>query len=148
MSDRDRLSLATDRAFAELEALGGDLSGLSEAARHLVLATSAQGVIDNGGYRSFFESDWPGTPDYSRFVEAYEAIGCHPQAEDLRRVVDTFGFPAPHEHADLRHAMIAEHYDPETNELAIWGDALCGDESVWEALRRYVEDHTDLLPGS
>ena len=102
---------------------------------------NAQGIIDNGGYRYFFESDWPDKPNYEVFAEAYEKVGCSSQADDMRRVVASFGFAEPHLHVDFRNAFIGEHYDPETFEVPAWGDALCGDDTVFEALRAYAHTH-------
>ncbi|MBK8978170.1 MAG: hypothetical protein IPM29_19875 [Planctomycetes bacterium] len=48
-----------DRALARLEAGGGDWSRLPEPAARFITVHSARGVRDNGGYRDFFESDWP-----------------------------------------------------------------------------------------
>ena len=63
------------------------------------------------------------------------------QADELRRVVESFGFAQPHLHADLRAAYLSEHYDPERHCVPHWGDALCGDEAVWRALAEYARQH-------
>ena len=71
-------------AFAAAAAAeAGGVAGLAAPVRTVVLVHGAQGVIDNGGLRYFFEADFPGKPDYGLFVEAYGAIG----AEDAARVL-------------------------------------------------------------
>jgi hypothetical protein len=51
------------------------MSRLPQNVRIFLLVNGAQGIIDNGGYKYFFGQDWPGTPPYDDFANAYEAIG-------------------------------------------------------------------------
>jgi hypothetical protein len=126
-----------------LAAVDADMSLMPEPVRNFLLVHGAQGVIDNGGYRFFFEADWPNKPPYDVFVSAYEAIGCFEQAEDLRRVVATFQFQDPHLHKEQRQAFIEARYDKSRFCVPEWGNALCGDKDVWEKLARYYEMHED-----
>ena len=73
---------ATLSAQQMLTSVDDDMSRLPESVRIFLLVNGAQGVIDNGGYNYFFEADWPGTPPYEVFADAYEAIGCIRQAAD------------------------------------------------------------------
>lgn len=130
-----------DIAWAQLEAAAGDLSVLPVPVAQFIRVHNAQGVHDNGGFRAFFEHQWPGQPDYGSFVEAYRAIGCGDQADELARVVDTFGFAAPHTRPELRRAYISEHFEDAVDGVPKWGDALCGDEEVWAALLRFGRQH-------
>jgi hypothetical protein len=57
---RNSIDQAVELASRHLRRVGGDPRRLSEPARTLVLVYGAQGVIDNGGFRYFFENDWPG----------------------------------------------------------------------------------------
>jgi hypothetical protein len=136
-----------DLAFAGAERrLGSSPSGISALAdplQHVLRVVSAQGVLDNGGYRYFFESDWPDRPPYSHFVLSYQAIGCHAAANDLERVVATFPFPNPHLNAAARLEFIEANWDESTHEVRGWGDAICGDETVWSRLAEYCRKHSD-----
>jgi hypothetical protein len=125
----------------KLAAADEDMSRLPESVRVFLLVHGAQGVIDNGGYRYFFESDWPNTPPYEVFASAYETIGCVEQAADLRRVVATFPFPDPHLDSDKRQAFIDEHYDEDECEVRGWGEAICGDDVIWKKLAGYAKQH-------
>ena len=98
---------------------------------------SAQGVIGNGGYYYFFEHDWPNDPPYSKFIDAYLEIGCSSQSNDLARVVSTFPFDNPHLNKNARNKYMDENYDEKKYEVKDWGDALCGDDEVWEKLKAY-----------
>lgn len=143
-SDSALERLAT-RAFAQLEAAGGDPSQLPVPLAHFVLVYSAQGVLDNGGFRFFLESDWPGQPAYETFVDAYAAIGCTEQAARFQEVVDSFGFEQPHLDGDLRNAFIAEQCDRPESRAHVWRDDLCGDERVWSALTDFARRHRSLF---
>ncbi|MEM1452216.1 MAG: hypothetical protein AAF726_13260 [Planctomycetota bacterium] len=137
----DLLDRFADAARDLLERANDRMDGLSREVAHFLRVHAAQGVIDNGGYRLFFESDWDDRPPYQVFVDAYAAMGCESQSHDLARVADTFGFAEPHASPKLRNAFIGEHYDEDEGSVILWGDALCGDESVWSALLAYAEQH-------
>lgn len=128
---------ATLGAQQMLTSLGDDMSRLPPNVRVFLLVNGAQGVIDNGGYRYFFGQDWPGTPPYEDFANAYEAIGCIRQAADLRRVATSFPFSEPHLHKEERQAFIDARYNKSTYCVPEWGDALCGDKEVWERLAAF-----------
>ncbi len=65
----DPISWAFKKALKKLDKARDDLDVLPPTVATFLLVHSAQGVIDNGGYRYFFESDWPNNPFYSRFVD-------------------------------------------------------------------------------
>lgn len=138
----DILSEGFDKAERLLRKAKDNINLLPAAVANLLMIYSAQGVIDNGGYKYFFESDWPMQPPYSRFVEAYAAIGCDKQAADLARVVATFPFDNPHLEAEKRNQFMDENYDEETFSVNGWGDMLCGDEEVWTRLEAYYLKNT------
>ena len=129
-----------------LTSVDDDMSRLPESVRIFLLVDGAQGVIDNGGYRYFFEADWPGNPPYEDFADAYEAIGCIRQAADLRRVVATFPFSEPHLHKDERNAFIEVRYDKHTYCVPEWGNTLCGDKEVYEKLAMHIAIHRKDFP--
>jgi hypothetical protein len=56
----------------------------------------AQGIVDNGGFRYFFEKDWPDHPEYFLFVEAFQRIGALEVADCLQDAIDMFPFENPH----------------------------------------------------
>ena len=128
-----------ERALAMGKAVKWDHSKLPASVAAYLRVHGAQGVIDNGGYRYFFESDWEGQPPYSEFIDAYVAIGCVEQAADLARVVATFGHPNPHLHEDMRNDYIERHFDEDSHRVRTWGNALCGDDRVWSALEEFAQ---------
>ena len=140
-SNEDKCIHAFKKAVLMLQANSGEIESLPEPVKIFLLVHGAQGIIDNGGYRYFFESDWPDNPPYETFIRAYEVIGCDSQAEELRRVVATFPFARPELHKERRNAFIDANFDGEADSVRGWGDALCGDEDVWRKLADYYEAH-------
>jgi ankyrin repeat protein len=118
-----------------------DITKLPPIIANFVLVHAAQGVIDNGGYKAFFQADWPNNQPYRLFVNAYRAIGCEKQANDFERVIASFPFDSPHLHADLRNKYMDENYDNDSFDVKTWGDALCGDEEVESNLEAYIIKH-------
>jgi hypothetical protein len=133
----DPISEGFKKAVKKLDKAKDNIDLLPRSVATFLFVHSAQGVIDNGNYEYLFGSDWPKKPPYSRFVEAYEAIGCKKQAKELARVVSTFPFDNPHLKEAARKRYIKENYDDENYEVKGWGKKLCGDEEVWEKLRKY-----------
>jgi hypothetical protein len=133
----DPISDAFRKAFKNLDKARDNIDLLPQSVATFLFVYSAQGVIDNEGYQYFFGSDWPRKPSYSRFVEAYNAIGCKRHAKELSRVVSTFPFDNPHLKESARKKYMKENYDDEKFEIEGWGNKLCGDEEVWEKLKKY-----------
>jgi hypothetical protein len=138
---QDKISEAFNKAKKLLKENNDDIRLLTNAVATFLFVHSAQGVIDNGGYRYFFESNWPQTPEYVRFAEAYSAIGCETQAAELSRIVATFPFDNSHINEDGRNKYMDENYDEDAFEIEGWGDELCGDDTVWEKLEVFYLEH-------
>ena len=102
---------------------------------------AAQGVIDNGGFRYFFENDWPKNPPYSIFYDAYDRIGLQDEAKNLKDAVLSFGINGPERQIELRNKYIDENYDEDKFEVKGWNDTICGNEFVWDKLVLWVKDN-------
>ncbi len=137
-SNRDTLDSLTDEAFRRLEGVGNDLSVLDEPYRTIVIITSAQGRIDNGGLRSFFECDWPGSPSYSVFVDAYERIESPDEASCIQHAVDSFGIDSPELQIEERDAYMEHHFDEQSQSVVGWKESICGNAEVWSNLLRWA----------
>jgi len=135
----DLVNEAFEQAVVLLNAENNKTENLPYEVATFLRVYSAQGVIDNGGYCYFFENDWPENPTYSDFVNAYHSIGCISQANELKRVVETFPFENPHINMERRCQFMDENEDD--GFLEIWGDELCGDEEVWQKLEKYYIRH-------
>lgn len=139
MDTPDPLKVAVDFAFLRYEEAHGDLKALPTPLQVLIIIYSAQGVIDNGGFQYFFESDWPGTPEYSLFSDAYRAIGALEVADALDKAVAMFPFANPQCDAAARDSFITAL--PEDHPFFMLDDVACGNEIVFPCLSRYVQQH-------
>src|SRR5690348_960937 len=75
---------------------GGPLTHLPPVWRIFATIYTAQGIINNGGFRYFFENDFPNHPPYSDFSDAYRQIGMTEFGDWIDRATSLFGFPDPH----------------------------------------------------
>ncbi|MDH5326333.1 MAG: DMP19 family protein [Gammaproteobacteria bacterium] len=85
-----------------------DIRKLPEVPRNVVAVVTAQAIIDNGGFRQFFESEFDGTPDYHLFVEAYEAIGAAESARAIEQALELFPEGRPPENWVKKEKCIKE----------------------------------------
>jgi hypothetical protein len=131
------LNRASTIALRQLKAVGDDVRFLPLIPRTVVTVFCAQGVVDNGGLRFFFENDWPGQPPYSVFIEAYRRIGCKRASQALAEAVALFPFGRPHRYMERRQTFMDSL--PESHPL--FHDRVCGDTQVWENLEAYVRLH-------
>ena len=143
MDPLEYLEAPSNLAFARLEAANGDLSVLPVPLQTLVLIYSAQGVIDNGGFQYFFESDWPGSPSYSVFTNAYRAIGASQIAVAIDQATALFPFDEPHLKTELRVQFLESL--PDDHPLNQLEDVACGNESVWLQLSEYVRQNAQVF---
>jgi hypothetical protein len=145
MNTEDILDRASDIAFDHLERVGGNPLQLPEVLQTVVLICSVQGVIDNGGFRYLFESDFPGNPPYEVFSAAYRRISAHEAAKHIERAVAMLPLAQPHLHVAERNEFMGSL--DEDHELFQLGDQVCGDESIWEKLGTYVQGNIAEFPG-
>jgi hypothetical protein len=128
--------LAVDKVFAELRRVGGDPAALPVPSQTFVIVYSTQGVIDNGGFRYFFESDWPNNPPYTLFIDAYRRIGAEAAAECFEKAIAMFPFPNAHLKSEWRKEFMGQL--PEDHEFFELGFTVCGDKAILEALAEYA----------
>ena len=120
-----------------LKRLGGDPRALPVRERTVIVITTAQGIIDNGGFQYFFESDFPRRPPYSVFIAAYRRIGALRAATCLERAVGMFPFARPHLSQHRRNQFMDSL--PRKSRFFSLGFRVCGDDSVWSKLDRYIQ---------
>lgn len=137
------LDHASDVAFAKLEGVGGDPRRLEEPFRTVAVVCSAQGVIDNGGLRHFFENDWPAQPPYSLFSDAYRTIGAMPEAAAIEAGASALGFPEPERHASQRRSVLE---GPGGERIEALDEELVSD--AWKLLADYARANRGALAGT
>jgi hypothetical protein len=146
MAGKSLLDLAAEQTYKELEQLGGDASKLDIPKQTLAVLYSVQAIIDNGGFQYLFENDFPFSPPYSQFVDAYRRIGSSDAAERLEKAVAMFPFPDPHLRQEQR--LIFMEALSEDSEFFDLGNEVCGDEKVWRNLEEYVKRNAVAFPVS
>ena len=139
------LDQASEFAFARLKGAGGDISSLPTPLQTVVIVTSAQGIIDNGGLEYFYESDFDGTPPYSLFVEAYRRIGAESAATCIENSQRMFQIDQAHQHEKKRQEWLEAVRNNEDHEFVKLSRMICGDESVWKKLAEYVAMNDDAI---
>ena len=131
------LEKVSDYCFELLTGAQNDPSCLKVPVQTVIAIYSAQGIIDNGSFQYFFENDFPKTPPYSFFSNAYRKIGADKVASNIDKAVELFGFSEPHLNIDKRNTFLDQRMDKDCL-LHQLGDEVCGDQSVWEKLADYV----------
>jgi len=140
VSDDPGLDRAAERAFAALAAGGGSIECLGELDRAIVVVTTAQGLIDNGGLRAFLDADFPGSPPYSLFVDEYRRVGVEEVAAAIAAATARYPFADPHRAGAERRA---HHARVEADGGRLFDDldaVACGCAEVWSALARFVRE--------
>jgi hypothetical protein len=143
MARSEHIATAIDPALAkvtdQLAAVNEDVRRLRLPQRTFLLVYGAQGIIDNGGLRYFFENDFPHQPPYSLFVNAYRRIWSRKEAAALSRAVGYFPFRQPHRSMELRREFMASL--PQSHDFFRLDRQVCGNEAVWSRLAAYVVEH-------
>jgi Domain of unknown function (DUF4375) len=139
MPDTPFLDRAIKVAFRRLKAAAENPRSLDEPTQTILAVYGAQGVIDNGGFRFFFESNWPAQPPYTFFSDAYRRIGAERAANAIDRAVAMFPFARPHLAKNRRNQFMSPL--PDTAKFFRL-DRVCGDATVWVKLEEYVREHS------
>lgn len=135
---------AFDFAIVELER-AENIEELDEPLRVVIMVSTAQGIIDNGGLQYFFENNFPEKPPYALFVDAYRAIGAKKEAAALESSINLFPFARPERFRGKRNAVLDKYLEDgghrKDSPFEPFTHVLCGSERVWECLERYVRKH-------
>jgi hypothetical protein len=137
------LDQAIAYSFELLTTVEGEARNLPEPMGTVLIVSTTQGLIDNGGLEYFFESDFPLNPPYSMFVDAFRRIGADSVASCIEVSANMFPFAEPHLHAAQREAWIDAIEHNEKHEFALLSNRACGDETVWQKLAEFVDSNRD-----
>ncbi|TWU10042.1 hypothetical protein Pla52o_57990 [Novipirellula galeiformis] len=134
-------SVTAESKLAEFGGEDTDVRLLAEPYRTVAIVFAAQGVIDNGGLTYFFEADFPTSPPYSLFSDAYRRIGMRAAADAIDDAAASFGLDRPEADARFRREFMNSQFGTEEGESKLdiqWNDCICGDKSVWKSLYTWV----------
>lgn len=146
----DDLQLVNSVSRELYKRLGDDsIFSLPPVSRVVTIVLALQEDTDNGGFGFFFEADWPGTPPYSVFADAFRAIGADKTAESIEAAVSLFPFPEPHLRGDARRDYLRNHcmVDGRTDNLSPLvklGDRVIDQSDTnYSLLSKYIRKHLD-----
>jgi hypothetical protein len=143
--------ILVDKVSNELYERIGDASifSLPWVSQVVTVFLGSQGYIDNGGFIYFFEGDYPGTPPYSVFADAYRAIGADESADCIESAVSLFPFSEPHLHGDARRDYLRDHCmidgrSDNSSALVKLGDRVIDNSATnYTLLAKYIREHLD-----
>lgn len=81
------ISTLFESEFDRITKAGFDRKTASLYKKVIVMVTTAQGIIDNGGFEYFFETKFEGPTEYCDFIEVYREIGMHKCATTMEQAV-------------------------------------------------------------
>ncbi|MCE9527058.1 MAG: DMP19 family protein [Planctomycetales bacterium] len=137
---------AIKHAFAKLKRAGG-IDKLPTPFRAIIRVVAAQGVIDNGGFQFFFESDFEDQPPYSVFVDAYKEIGASDAAKLLADAVKMFSFADPHKFCRRRNEFLERFQIQDDSPFWRCDYEFCEkSDEVERLLKKYVRKHAAAFP--
>jgi len=107
---------AVDAVFAKYADKDVDIQTLCEPDRSVILSISAQGIIDSGGFITFFEDDIQAGVDYQWFVDAYRNIGMLQLESNFAEILSLFPEGKPQLDLSERESHLARFFDDESPE--------------------------------
>lgn len=143
-SDDQLLEAASELAYSAIEAAGEDMTKMTDPALTIYAVYHATGIIENGGFLYFFDSDFPHHPSYQFFVDAFRQIGCSDQANALKHAVDSFQLTEPEKNVSLRQDYMETHFNGESQRIDSWNDSVFEDHVVWEKLAEWIRNQPSL----
>lgn len=136
----------SDKVFSKYGELANQkgISSIPEPERTLIAIYTAHGIICNGGFAYFFESDFEGKSAYETIISSYKNIGLEQYAKSIETVLSLFPGGIPHTDKIEREKFIykymsgddLENYSPvvEDAESIFYENS----DMVYEAADQYV----------
>jgi hypothetical protein len=84
VKEDDLLSKAATVVYEDLGKVGGNPQMLPPVLQPVAIFYTVQAMIDNGGFRYIFETDFPFMPPYSTFSDAYRQIRANKRSRPSR----------------------------------------------------------------
>lgn len=105
------------------------------------------GIIENGGFRFFFENDWPDGVTYERFIDAYKAIGASESAQCLNEVLFYLFKGAEEIDIETRRDILDKHDNDSNSILSRFTRSFLIPSCRMDALlAKYIIDNESYFP--
>jgi len=121
-----------------------DIDSIPEVEKNVVAVITAQTIIDNRGFKYFFESDFSSTPDYQLFVDAYRAIGAEESAQGITQALAFFPDNVPPVDANERQkhlAAIFDSADDHSQQISVHEGKIAGNEQNYAKAAAYIRNN-------
>lgn len=101
----------SDKVFTQYGEIANEkgISSIPEPERTLIAIYTAQGIIGNGGFAYFFESDFQGNHTYETIINSYINIGLEQYAQSIENVLSLFPGGKPHMNTKQRESFIYKY---------------------------------------
>lgn len=136
--------VATVNRLLEHYGDGVDASAMPEPHRVVLFVCHAHLSLRHGGFRTLFDSEFPGDPDFRGTLQAFETIGAADASDAFRRAFSVFPDSIPPVELDDRRAILrsarppevidADGESPDTMYLAAMDDVVA-------KLEAYIAEH-------
>ena len=97
------------------------------------------GLIENGGSRYFFESNFPGDPSYDLFTQAFNSVGLTDIARCFSELVSSFPFDEPHRFPRKRRAFMGSQPSSFIALMAALEERVYAHEDIEKTLNSFLQ---------
>jgi hypothetical protein len=125
-----------------------NINAVPEEHRNVVAVITAQAVIDNGGFRYFFESQFEGSSDYQIFVKAYKEVGAEEAADALNQALMMFPDGVPPAELDERQKYLDAIFDSASDKktkITAIEDKILGKVENYSLVADYIRDNKNVF---
>lgn len=98
-----------NRRIIEKYGEDSDTNDFPENERVIVLVWTAIGIIENGGFKYLFQSEFPGDSSYRQMFQAFRTINASSAIEAIKRAFDLFPNGMPPDDHELRISLYEMH---------------------------------------
>ena len=149
-SDWDIIEWASKDVFRDEDSPNWSPYGFPEPLLTVWAVVQGQGMIDNCGFAYFYENDWPQTPPYSIFWDAFCRICAMEAALCIETTAKLFPSERPELDCQMRRnylSMSSDRAGDEPDEVARLGRRFVDlGGSTFLLLVQYIRDHSDHFP--
>ena len=112
---------------------------LDQPCRAAVIVYTAWGIIGNGGFQYFFESNFEGDPPFDIFTQAFRTVGLGEIALRFSELVALFPFNDPHKSSQKRQVFLECQPPAFTAAMTKLEDLIYGHDDIEEILNSFLQ---------
>lgn len=118
------------------------VEALDQPCRAVVIVYSAWGIIGNGGFQYFFESNFEGDPEFDVFTQAFRAVGLEEIALRFSELVALFPFEKSHESSKRRQEFLDSQPAEFTVAMTKLEDLIYEHDDIEQTLNSFLQRET------